>query len=392
MIYVGIDVASDKHDFVIMNSDNIFYTKHSITIPNTIDGYKKLHNSIQEFCGANKDFKVRIGLESTSIYQNNLLDYLLLINNYEVMLLNPLLTHLHKKSKKVHNAKNDNLDSKAICEYISDPKNTFTPYTLISYHTQALKSLSRERFKLVEQLRKDKLKIYNLIVQIFPELLNLFTNIYQGSIKDIMIRYGNPKSISKARLSTLESMINGKCKTTASTLQLAAKNSVGNNSSYLSLNLRLAYRFLDETIKMIKEYDELIKYHVDLLNTPILTIPGIGYTTAGLFLGEIGDINNYKSVDHLISFSGLDIIVYESGKYKSKNESISKKGSKYLRYALYQVAKVIWRFDSQFSDYYNKKKLENKHFYVVLGHIEKKLIRVIYSVLKNNKPYYIPQK
>ena len=391
MIYVGIDVASEKHDFVLMNSDNIFYTKHSITISNTIEGYKKLHNTIQEFCGANKDFKVRIGLESTSIYQNNLLDYLL-FNNYEVMLLNPLLTHLHKKSKKVHTAKNDNLDSKAICEYISDPKITFTPYTLISYHTQALKSLSRERFKLVEQLRKDKLKIYNLIVQIFPELLKLFTNVYQGSIKDIMIRYGNPKSISNAHLSTLESMIHGHCKTNASALQLAAKNSIGNNSSYLSLNLRLAYRFLDETIKMINQYDELIKYHVDLLNTPILTIPGMGYTTAGLFLGEIGDINNYKNADHIVSFSGLDIKVYESGKYSSKNESISKKGSKYLRYALYQVAKTIWRFDPQFSNYYNKKKSENKHFYVILGHIEKKVIKVIYSVLKNNKPYYIPQK
>ena len=391
MIYVGIDVASEKHDFVIMNSDNKFYTKNSITIPNTIEGYKKLHNSIQEFCGANKDFKVRIGLESTSIYQNNLLDYLF-FNNYEVMILNPVLTHLHKKSKKVHTAKNDNLDSKAICEYISDPKNTFTPYTLISYHTQALKSLSRERFKLIEQLRKDKLKIYNLIVQIFPELLKLFSNIYKGSIKDIMVRYENPKSISKAHLSTLESMISGKCRTTASALQLAAKNSVGNNSSYLSLNLRLAYRFLDETVKMIKEYDELIRYHVDLLNTPILTIPGMGYTTAGLILGEIGDINNFKTAEQIISFSGLDIKVYKSGNYILKNETISKKGSKYLRYALYQVAKAIWRFDSQFSDYYDKKKSENKHFYVILGHIEKKVIKVIYSVLKNNKPYYIPQK
>lgn len=55
MIYVGIDVASDKHDFMLMNDNGIFYTKHSITISNTEDGYKKLHNSITEFCGANND-------------------------------------------------------------------------------------------------------------------------------------------------------------------------------------------------------------------------------------------------------------------------------------------------------------------------------------------------
>ena len=84
-------------------------------------------------------------------------------------------------------------------------------------------------------------------------------------------------------------------------------------------------------------------------------------------------------------------MVYESGKYKAKNLSISKRGSSYLRYALYQVAKNCWRFDPMFNAYYLKKQSENKHFYVILGHLEKKLIKVIHSVLKNNKDYFIPQ-
>ena len=86
-------------------------------------------------------------------------------------------------------------------------------------------------------------------------------------------------------------------------------------------------------------------------------------------------------------YVGIDVIVYESGKYKASNLSISKKGSIYLRYALYQVAKVCWRFDPMFNAYYLKKQAENKHFYVILGHLEKKITKVIYSVLKNNKPY-----
>ena len=79
--------------------------------------------------------------------------------------------------------------------------------------------------------------------------------------------------------------------------------------------------------------------------------------------------------------------MYESGKYKATNKSISKKGSKYLRYALYQVSKVIWRFDPSFNKYYLKKQLENKHYYVILGHIQTKVLKVIYSVLKTNQPY-----
>lgn len=97
MICVGIDVASDKHDFMIMNSNNLQYTKHSISIPNSLAGYKKLHNTIQEFCGANNDFQVRIGLESTGFYHQNILLFLLNLN-YKVMLINPILSpfnHLH---------------------------------------------------------------------------------------------------------------------------------------------------------------------------------------------------------------------------------------------------------------------------------------------------------
>lgn len=76
MIYVGIDVACDKHDFTLMTDEGVFYTKHSITILNTTDGYKKLHNSITEFCGANIDYQVHIGLESTGFYHLNLVLYL----------------------------------------------------------------------------------------------------------------------------------------------------------------------------------------------------------------------------------------------------------------------------------------------------------------------------
>ncbi len=123
-----------------------------------------------------------------------------------------------------------------------------------------------------------------------------------------------------------------------------------------------------------------------------MTIPGIGYITAASILGEIGDINHFPNPDHLTSFAGLDLEIYESGKYKATNLSISKKGSRYLRNALFQVSRVIWQNDKQFKDYYDKKKAEGKKYLVIVGHIEKKLIRVIYSVLKNNKDYICPQK
>lgn len=390
MIYVGIDVASEKHDFIIMDSNGVMYSKRAITIPNNNLGYKKLHNSIKEFCEACNDYQVRIGLESTGFYHENILNYLVK-ENYDVMVINPILTNMSKKSKKVHTAKNDNLDAIAICKYLYDPDTEFTPYTLVSYHTNALKSLSRERFHLKEKIRIEKQNINKLITKIFPEYLSLFSNVYQGSAALILKRYPSTKKISSAHTDTISSLIHGRCKVTAQQIKELAKSSIGRDEEYLSLQLIHAFNRLEDMEDELKEYDELILKYVKEINPNILSIPGVGAVTAGLLLGEIGDINRFKNVDNLVSFAGIDIEVYESGKYQATNYHVSKKGSKYLRYALFQVSRVIWIHDPTFNQYYFKKKAENKHHYVILGHIQKKLVRVIYSMLKSKENYNISQ-
>ena len=386
MIYVGIDITSQKHDFYMISDQGEVYNRRAITIPNTVDGYKKLHKAIKDFCGATKDYNVHIGLESAGFYHKNIISYLF-AQDYEVMIINPLLIHSRKKSHKIHVQKNDNLDAIAICDYLQDRKTIFKPYTSISYHTETLKALSHDRFSLVEKLRLAKINIYKLIIQLFPEYLDLFSNIYQCSALDIISKYPNTKKLAKAHEKTISSMIHKRCKTTANEIISAAKTSVGMQDEYLSFQLIQGIKRLNSIQSEIDEYDLQIKKYVETINTNILTIPGISYITAGLILGEIGDIKNYKHSDNLISFAGLDVKVYESGKYKAKYLSISKKGSVYLRYALYQAAKVCWKCDQMFNKYYLKKQSENKHYYVILGHIQKKLIRVIFSVLKNNKPY-----
>lgn len=384
MIYVGIDCASEKHDYFMRHSSSKAYSKHSLTIPNGESGYKKLHEDISAFSGAMKDTEIRIGLESTGFFHKNILNFLV-GKGYDVMLINPKLVNLYKKSKRVHCPKNDNLDSMAISEFVSAGE--FKPYTLKSYHTEALKSLSRERFQLIMDIRNVKQSLYRLITITFPEYLGLFSNVYQGSALDILRAYPSALKVSRARPESIASHLHGRCRTDAVTIRETARKSVGDRSEYLSFELSKLIGKLDSLNRDLGEYDSMIAYHVDSMDTRIMTIPGISYVNAGLILGEIGDISRFRGVDQLVSYSGTDIEVYESGKYKSTNKSISKKGTKYLRYALFQAAKIIWRFDPVFSAYYRKKQDEGKHFLVIMGHIEKKLLRVIYSVLKNGRPY-----
>lgn len=387
MIYVGIDIASEKHDyFMLQQETGVVFSRSAITIPNSEVGYKKLHSDISAFCGATNDSKVRIGLESTGIYHTNIIRFLL-EQNYDVMMINPILTNMARKAAKVHSAKNDNLDAQTICKYMIDHSDKFSPYTLSLYHNEALKSLSRKRFFIVEDLRKAKLAVNGLVQVIFPEFKTLFSNIYGDSAIAILKTYGTPKAIARAHVSKVSALLHGRCKCTAEQLIAVAKTSVGISEPHYAFQLMDAIEEMEHIYRRIKSYDLQIKAYVDELCPNLLSIPGVGYTTAGLIAGEIRDINRFHSADSLISYSGIDVTVYESGKYKAKNCMPSKKGSKYLRYALFQVSRIIWQHDPVFQAYYEKKQSEGKHYYVILGHIQKKVIRVVYSILKNGTTY-----
>jgi len=175
MIYVGIDVASKKHDCFIM-SDKDANPSMLITISNDIEGFTKLIDSINGFMEQSNDDKVRIGLESTGHYSHNILHYLVK-EGFDTMLINPLLTNMERKSSSVRKTKTDTIDAKSICTFLMRNQE-FKPYTIKSYHSTALKSLSRNRLALVKQLSKQKQKLHMLVSITFPEYLKVFPTLH----------------------------------------------------------------------------------------------------------------------------------------------------------------------------------------------------------------------
>lgn len=389
MIAVGIDIASKKHDyFMIQSETGLTFKRSSVTIENNESGYKKLHKDIQVFSGATGDSDILIGLESTGIYHTNIIAFLIGCD-YKVMMINPILTNMARKSGKVHSQKNDNLDSQVICKYLIDHSDELTPYTPTLYHRSNLKSLSRKRFNIVETLRKAKLSVNNLVQIMFPEFKTLFSNIYGDSAIAVLKEYGSPAKLAKAHLSKVASLLHGRCKCSAEELIEAAKHTVGLSDDCYAFELADAIEEMEHIQKRVDKYDAEIKKYVDELCPNILSVPGVGYVTAGLIVGEIGDAKRFHSAESLIAYSGIDPMIYESGDYVATHLIPSKKGSKYLRYALFQVARIIWQCDPVYKAYYEKKLAEGKHYYVALGHIQKKLVRLIHSLMKSGNNYEV---
>lgn len=391
MIYVGIDVASEKHDICIMSENGEIFGK-KFQIQNTKDEYKKLLSKINEAKKFFKDSKVRIGIESTGVYSSTLLHYLSSIEGIEVIFINPVLTNMFQLSQTVHYAKTDSIDAEGICIYLQDKRKKLFTYTPPSYHSLQLKSLYREMVKMNKLINQSKNRLTGLIHIVFPEFLKIFKQIKGKTVFYLLKEYPTPNCYKGKHIDTLHKEINkiGKgrvLKDQLDNLLTLAKNSIGiyNRSDALLIRqLSSLILMLEEQKKeLIDEMISIVKEHFPT----ILTIPGIGGNTAAGIIGEIGEISNFHNADSLLAFAGLNPLVYQSGKYEAKHTRISKKGSSYLRNALTMVARIIIIHDETFETYYNKKRNEGKCYNTAICHVRKKLVRVIFSIMTNNIEY-----
>lgn len=387
MIYVGIDVASTKHDIAVTNNlGEILVTNFSIT--NDSNGFKKLHNLLVDLESSDSD--LCIGLESTGLYHLNLTNFLAL--NFKVCVINPLLTSMTRKAQSVRSTKTDKIDALAICSYLEGNRGKLKFYTPPLYNTSALKSLSRSLFSLRKQISKHKVELSNLISKCFPEYLGFFTVFHCASSYKLLYKYPTPSILKNTRVDAIANSLgrvtNGHNKISfARLVKDTAKVSVGDTSDAYEFQIRMIIdiiRFLtSKSDELLNEIKTIIDEHFAFF----ITIPGFSYLTAGLLIGEIGDVNRFSSFDKLLAYFGLDPIVYQSGNFNANNTKGSKRGSRYARYALFHASRITSQRDSKFIKYYTKKISEGKHYYVVLAHVSKKLLRVCYSILKSKQLY-----
>ncbi len=122
-------------------------------------------------------------------------------------------------------------------------------------------------------------------------------------------------------------------------------------------------------------------------DSPIATIPGISFRMAAMIQAEIGDFNRFSSPDKILAFAGLSPTTYQSGNFISSKAKMDKRGSRYLRYALFISAQYVSMWCPVFKDYYQKKRDEGKHYFVALSHVAKKLIRIICHLQKTGESF-----
>ena len=387
MIYVGIDVAKDKHDCFITNSDgevlfNVF------TIANNLDGFNDL---CQKIASVMEDVtKVKVGLEATGHYSYNLLGYLI-DKGLPTYVINPLHTNLYRKSLSLRQTKTDKVDARTIASMLMSDVN-LKSYSDTSYHNEELKSLTRYRFDKVKERAKLKSSISRLVCILFPELEKLVPQLHMTSVYALLSEFPSAHAVASAHLTRLTNLLSESSKgrygkETAITFRDAARNSIGSNMSAKSLELKHTIKLICELDTEIEEIEKEIKSIMDEIHSPILTIPGISYRMGAMIIAEIGDFSRFDSPDKILAYAGMSPSTYQSGQLDNCYAHMEKRGSRYLRYALYNATKYVCHWDKSFGAYLEKKRAEGKHYNVALSHATKKLVRTIYAMEKSRQAY-----
>ncbi len=387
MILVGIDVAKDKHDCFITNSygEALF---DSFTISNNMEGFASLYEKISSV--ADDLSKVKVGLEATGHYGYNILGYVL-NKGLTTYLINPLHTNLYRKGQSLRKTKTDRIDARTIA-HILLTDSSLEPYSLTSYHNEELKSLTRYRFTKVKERAKYKTSIARLVNILFPELENLVPTLHMKSVYALLAEFPGASHIASAHLTRLTHLLKVASKghydkEKAVEIRDAARCSIGSTMPAKSLELSHTVNLIDVLSEEIDEIESRIRKIMDELNPPILKIPGISYRMGAMIIAEIGDFNRFSSPNQILAYAGMSPSTYQSGQLTSSHARIEKRGSRYLRYALFNATKFVCNWDSTFATYLAKKRAEGKHYNVAITHAAKKLVRLIYALQTNGKEY-----
>ena len=384
MTYVGIDIAKQTHVASVINSDGTVLVK-PFSFDNSKSGFVLFLSKIKQL-----DLNsCLIGLESTGHYGDNLICFLS-SNGYQLGLINPIQTD-SLRSSNIRKTKNDKIDTFLISKCL-----ILGNYSILQekdLNMIKLRTLCRFRLAVLQAQTKLKTQLVTCLDLLFPELYYFFKkNLHIKTSYVLLSKYPSHRQVANVRIDTLTKLLATSSRghysyDEAVRLKALAKDSIGIDNPAISTQVICIIEQLALLKKQIHSLDCDIKEIMILLNSPILSIPGIGYNLGSIILSEIGDIKRFSTPKKLLAYAGLDPSVKQSGNFNASTTRISKRGSRYLRYAIQTAASLIIWNNALFNSYYTMKMSKGKSHRNAVGHVSHKLVRVIFKVLTDNIPF-----
>ena len=386
MYIVGIDIGKNHHEASIVSPEGKQIGR-SLRFATTHKGADSLMRFIFKNIG---NSPCVFGMEATGHYWYPIYSFLK-AKRYTIYVINPIQSDSLRKMY-IRQTKNDSIDSFLIAEVIRFGQ--FGTTSMADENILAMRQLCRYRDSVISSRTEIKLRIGTIMEQIFPEYEKQFSSLWVSTSMGILEKYLTPENIENAPIDELFEIIKDKShnrltKAKAISIKEAAADTFGIKIAQDAFSFQLKQlidrmNFLD---KQIEALDCQILEYYEKFDCYLHTIPGIGMIAAATILAEIGDINRFKSSSALVAFAGIDPTVRQSGEFSSTHNHMSKRGSPYLRHAIFLAATTCSFHNSPLNAYYKKKRDQGKHHLTATGAVARKLTTIIYAVLRDSKPY-----
>jgi len=386
MYIVGIDIGKNHHEASIVSPEGKQIGR-SLRFATTHKGADSLMRFIFKNIG---NSPCVFGMEATGHYWYPIYSFLK-AKGYTICVINPIQSDSLRKMY-IRQTKNDSIDSFLIAEVIRFGQ--FGTTSMADENILAMRQLCRYRDSVISSRTEIKLRIGTIMEQIFPEYEKQFSSLWVSTSMGILEKYLTPENIENAPIDELFEIIKDKShnrltKAKAISIKEAAADTFGIKIAQdaFSFQLKQLIDRMNFHDKQIEALDiEIMKYY-EQFDCYLHTIPGIGIIGAATILAEIGDISRFKNSSALVAFAGIDPTVRQSGEFSSTHNHMSKRGSPYLRHAIFLAATTCSFHNSPLNAYYKKKREQGKHHLTATGAVARKLTTVIYAVLRDGKPY-----
>lgn len=404
---IGIDVSLRSHHVQFM--DGAGRSLASFSVPNDQSGADTLIHKMLDTAAKEKLERLHIGMEATSNLGWHLAHYLKSeLQNYEpnvtsqVYVLNARKVARFKKGYDTL-PKNDRIDAWVIADHLRFGRLPHEMKDIIQY--EALQRLTRTRFHLMKNIKRDKTYFLNQVFLKFSGMRqdNPFSNTF-GNTSLAVIQELEPDQIMAMSIEELIEFLQDKGKNRfenpeeiATYLKKIARSSYRLDKAMtdpVNISLATTLSVIQHLESEVKKLDKEIAKIMKGIPQTLTSVKGIGPVYAAGILAEVGGIDRFTNHADLAKYAGLVWTQNQSGEFEAEETSRMRTGNKYLRYYLVQAADSVRKHDTEYAAFYQKKydevpKHKHKRALVLSA---RKLVRLVFMLLKTNKLYTPPER
>lgn len=392
-LFVGIDVSKFKHDVAIINGKQTLLGK-VFSIREAACGFKQLLAKLQHLKEKYHTQVFYIGLEATGDYWKNLYHFLKRGSDAFVLtVINPFQTRHFAKSE-LRRAKTDPVDAKDIALFMAQKRPRATAYSGMIF--DGIKDLDKQiySYRKLQTMSVNKLRVE--LSKVAPEIEQGIKVLTGSQILSLLKTFPTAEAIAQASVAELRGIRYGKrhyhlpqkfVKEQKALCENSIAHKTGSGSGYVVQSLVRQILSYQNEVALLKAQIRELYQQVSDSESLLSTIHSVGKENAIVLEAYIGDVSRFPSSKQMVAYFGMNPSVSQSGKTK-RVSYLQKRGSGIVRHKLFMVVlNMIRQKTEPIYSYYQRLVDSGKPKLVAVCAGMRKLLVIMYSMLKNQQPF-----